>query len=82
MTDDKNTFLNFSANIRLMTYDREILHVLPEHQVDENINRIPSQEKVKRAIHKMKSNKAAGPDGIPAENTNMAETLFRINFMC
>ena len=49
------------------TYDREILQVLPQHQVDDSMNRIPSLEEVKNAIHKMKSNKSAGPDGIPTE---------------
>ncbi|CAI9743516.1 development 2-like [Octopus vulgaris] len=46
------------------TIDKRILDMIPK---DYYLARIPSLEEVKIAITAMKNNKAAGPDGIPAE---------------
>ena len=49
------------------TIDKSILDMIPKEAKDYSLTRIPSLEEVKSAITTMKNNKAAGPDGIPAE---------------
>ncbi|XP_076057287.1 uncharacterized protein LOC143034827 [Oratosquilla oratoria] len=57
-----NDLLNHKATI-----DKSILDMIPEEAKDYSLTRIPSLEEVKIAITAMKNNKAADPDGIPAE---------------
>ena len=49
------------------TYDKDIINIIPQHPVDDTMSRIPTLEDAKTSINRMKSNKAAGPDGIPAD---------------
>jgi len=49
------------------TYDQDIINVVPQHPVEDSLSRLPTLEEAKISIKRMKSNKAAGPDGIPAD---------------
>ncbi|KAJ8417438.1 hypothetical protein AAFF_G00286650 [Aldrovandia affinis] len=49
------------------TPEMEALDQLPQQPINENMGAPPSWNEVQDAIRKMKNNKAAGPDGIPAE---------------
>ncbi|KAK0146682.1 Craniofacial development protein 2 [Merluccius polli] len=49
------------------TPEMEALEKLPQQPINESMGEPPSLEEVQDAIRKMKNNKAAGPDGIPAE---------------
>lgn len=47
--------------------EMEALNQLPQQPITENMGEPPSLDEVQDAIKNMKNNKAAGPDGIPAE---------------
>ncbi|XP_062862816.1 uncharacterized protein LOC134324867 [Trichomycterus rosablanca] len=47
--------------------EMEALEQLPQQPIIENMGEPPSLKEVQDAIGKMRNNKAAGPDGIPAE---------------
>ncbi|CAI9735848.1 Hypothetical predicted protein [Octopus vulgaris] len=51
----------------MATIDKSIHDMIPKEAKDNSQARIPSLEEVKIAITAMKNNKAAGPEGIPAE---------------
>ncbi|KAE8299947.1 hypothetical protein D5F01_LYC00071 [Larimichthys crocea] len=52
---------------RNTTPEMDALEQLPQQPIIENMGEPPSLEEVQDAIKKMKYNKAAGPDGIPAD---------------
>lgn len=45
----------------------EALDQLPQQPIEESMGEPPSLDEVQDAIRKVRNNKAAGPDGIPAE---------------
>ncbi|XP_076066121.1 uncharacterized protein LOC143039763 [Oratosquilla oratoria] len=47
--------------------DRNVLNMIPKEAKEDSLAQIPSLDEVRNAIKAMKNNKAAGPDGIPAE---------------
>ncbi len=49
------------------TFDRNAINCIPRKPTDNSLSRTPTMEELEEAISTMKNNKAAGPDGIPAE---------------
>ena len=68
----------FSANRTVQ--DTAILHI-PQQTVKPELDELPTLEETTKATKQLKSGKAAGGDGIPAEIWNMAVKLFTVNSM-
>lgn len=49
------------------TYNANVINLITQQPIKQSLCDTPTLDEVKKAILRMKSNKAAGPDGIPAE---------------
>ena len=77
---DGSTFLKSNADIsarwkehfqdllnQTIPFDRNVINNIPTQPIDDSLSKLPSLENVRGAISTLKSNKASGTDGIPAE---------------